>query len=223
MSSKAQRVSTTRMELLARRAQIVLARQGRELLEQKRTALMKEFLRVANVVMQNSDILETAADKARQALARAEIEAGTEAVRSAAMGARSDLALEVDTATVMGVKVPQIEQKNVSRSILGRGYSAAGTSITIDEVGSAFEEEVNAILRLADTELRLSRLAEEIQRTSRRVNALEHVLIPRLEGERDYIQLALDERERSDRFRLKLAKRLLDRKRVASEQVREKA
>ncbi|MGD8753088.1 MAG: V-type ATP synthase subunit D, partial [Anaerolineales bacterium] len=63
------------------------------------------------------------------------------------------------------------------------------------------------------SELRLKRLAAEIQRTSRRLNALDHLLIPRLEDERDFIQTALDERERSDHFRLKLVKRILEQKR----------
>jgi V/A-type H+-transporting ATPase subunit D len=69
---------------------------------------------------------------------------------------------------------------------------------------------------LAESELRLTRLASEIQRTSRRLNALDHLLIPRLEAERDFIQLALDERERSDHFRFKLMKRILERKRGGS-------
>jgi len=77
------------------------------------------------------------------------------------------------------------------------------TSVTIDEAAAAFEAEVDSIIQLAESELRLVRLAAEIQRTSRRVNALEHVFIPRLVAERDYIQMALDERERADRFRLK--------------------
>jgi V/A-type H+-transporting ATPase subunit D len=216
MPAQSFNVSTTRMELLARRAQIALARQGRDLLEQKRTALMKEFLRVAEVVMEYSDVLEQAAQAARLALARAEAMAGTEAVRSVALATQSELSLSITTTMVMGVKVPKIEQEYVARSFLGRGYSATGTSLSIDEVGAAFGEEVDAIVQLADTELRLTRLADEIQRTSRRLNALDHVLIPRLEAERDYIQTTLDERERSDRFRLKLAKRLLERGRVGA-------
>ena len=64
------KVSVTRMELLAHKAQISLARQGRELLEQKRTALMKEFLRIADTVVERSDALSTAAEDAWQALAR---------------------------------------------------------------------------------------------------------------------------------------------------------
>jgi V/A-type H+-transporting ATPase subunit D len=203
------------MELLARNAQIALARQGRDLLEQKRTALMNEFLRIADKVMERSDALQMAAANSRQALAWAEAFAGTEAVKSAALASRGELALQVRSISVMGVKVPHIEQKRVSRSVLGRGYSVVGTSITIDEVAAAFETQVDYIIRLAESELRLTRLASEIQRTSRRLNALDHLLIPRLEAECNFIQMALDERERSDHFRLKLVKRILLRKRVS--------
>jgi V/A-type H+-transporting ATPase subunit D len=103
--------------------------------------------------------------------------------------------------------------------MLDRGYSVTGTSITIDEAASAFEDEIDAIIQLAESELRLTRLAAEIQRTSRRLNALDHLLIPRLESERDFIQIALDERERADHFRLKLMKRILERKRETGETV----
>ena len=206
-------VSVTRMELLARRAQISLASQGRDLLEQKRTALLKEFLRMADTAMERSDALQFTAANARHALARTEAIAGTEAVRSAALASRAELPLDVTAARVMGVKVPHIEQKRVARSMLSRGYAITGTSITIDEAASAFESEVEAIIELAEMELRLTRLAEEIQRTSRRLNALEHFLIPRLKAECDFIQMVLDERERADHFRLKLVKRTLGRKR----------
>ncbi len=211
-------VSCTRMELLAHNAQISLAKQGRDLLEQKRTALMKEFLRIADTAMEHSDALQQTASAARQALARAEAVAGTQTVQSAALASRTELSLEVSLVSVMGVKVPHIEQKRVARPLLGRGYSIAGMSITIDETASAFEAEVGAIIRLAESELRLTRLAREIQRTSRRLNALDHLLIPRLEAERDYIQMALDEHERSDHFRLKLVKRGLERKRIGFSQ-----
>jgi V/A-type H+-transporting ATPase subunit D len=199
--------------LLARKAQIGLAKQGRDLLEQKRTALMKELLRVADSVMELSDALQQVAAAARKGLARAEATAGTQAVQSAALAARAELPLELSSVNVMGVRIPQIEQKRVRRSMLGRGYSVVGTSITIDEAAAAFEAEVETMLQVADSELRLRRLANEIQHTSRRLNALDHMLIPRLEAERDYIQATLDEHERSDHFRLKLVKRHLERKR----------
>ena len=206
-------ISVTRMDLLARKAQIALASQGRDLLEQKRTALLKEFLRTADTAIERSDALQLTASNARQALARAEAMAGTEAVCSAALASRSAFTVNVTTASVMGVRVPHIEQKRVSRSILERGYSIVGESITIDETASAFETEVEAILQLAEIELRLMRLGDEIQRTSRRLNALDHFVIPRLKAERDFIEAALDERERADHFRLKMVKRTLERKR----------
>jgi V/A-type H+-transporting ATPase subunit D len=86
-------------------------------------------------------------------------------------------------------------------------------------MASAFEAEVDAIIALAESELRFSRLAAEIRRTSRRLNALDHLLIPTLEADRDFIQMSLDERERADHFRLKLMKRILERKRETVEPV----
>lgn len=210
-----QNISCTRMDLLAHKAQIGLAKQGRDLLEQKRTALMKEFLRLADTVLERSENLQQAATEARQLLARSEAMAGTQALQSAALASRSELPLEVSLTNVMGVKVPHIEQKRVSRSLLGRGYSVVGTSIAIDEASSAFEAEVDALIQLAESELRLNRLASEIRRTSRRLNALDHLLIPRLEAELNFIQSALDEYERADHFRLKLVKRVLEKKRAA--------
>jgi V/A-type H+/Na+-transporting ATPase subunit D len=217
MSTAGSHVSITRMELLAREAQISLATQGRDLLEQKRTALLKELLKTVDSVMERAGALQDAAAHAHEALARAEAVAGVEAVAAAALASRGELPLEVRSITVMGVRVPNIEQKRVARPLSGRGYSFVGTSLTIDEAAEAFEAEVHIIIRLAESELRLTGLAEEVQRTSRRLNALDHLLIPRLIAERDQIQMALDERERADHYRLKLMKRILERKRGVEE------
>lgn len=203
------KVSTTRSELLAHKEQIALARQGHDLLEQKRTVLLKEFMRVAGTVLARSNALQQTASNASRALARAEIQAGAEEVHSASLAARNGLPLNMKTTNLMGVKVPQIELRGVARSFLDRGYAGTGISVAVDEAASAFEEEVESILLLAESELRLTRLSREIQRTSRRLNALEHHLIPQLESEQKYIQMALDERERSDHFRMKLIKRSL--------------
>ncbi len=203
-----QKITITRTELLTKKAQIALAHQGLELLKQKRAALLQELMRVADQAIARSDALQESATAARRALATAEAYAGGTAVRSAAMAARDELPLEVQAVNVMGVSVPVIEQKRVSRSVLGRGYAPSGESVTIDEAAAAFEIEVNDLIELAQSELRLKRLAEEIQRTSRRVNALEHVIVPRLEQAHKQIQMALDERERAEHFRLKRVKQL---------------
>ncbi|MCB9419504.1 MAG: V-type ATP synthase subunit D [Ardenticatenaceae bacterium] len=203
-----QKVTVTRMELLAKKEQIELASQGLELLKQKRAALLRELMRIADRVMARSDALQETAVTARLALARAEVRAGTAAVRSAAMAARGELQLEIRSANVMGVRVPDIEQKRVSRSVLGRGYAICGTAVTIDEAAAAFEAEIDCLIELARSQLRLEPLTREIQRTSRRANALEHIVLPRLIEERNYIEMALDERERADHFRFKRVKRM---------------
>lgn len=201
-------VQVTRMALLAHKEQIELAEQGLDLLEQKRAALLQELMDTADHVLAQRDALEETAAAARRALARAEATAGPEAVRSAAIAARGELPLEVRTTNVMGVSVPTIEQKRVGRSVLGRGYAPIGNSVTIDEAAAAFEAVIDDLIALAESELRLQRLAEEIQRTTRRANALEIVVLPRLRAERNLIEMALDERERADHFRLKLVKRV---------------
>lgn len=206
------KVSTTRAELLAREQQLKLALRGRDLLEQKRNVLVKEFMREAGTVLQHSDMLQKTASDAAKALARAEAAAGVEGVSSAAMAARSSLLLRMQTVNLMGVKVPHIEERSAARPMTGRGYAISSEPVAVDEAAAAFEDEVGAILRLAESELRMTRLSEEIQRTSRRLNALENRLIPRLTQERTYILNALDERERSDHFRLKLVKHLIESK-----------
>jgi V/A-type H+-transporting ATPase subunit D len=214
----AEQISPTRMELLAKKSQISLATQGRDLLKEKRSALMKELMKIAERVMVSSDELERVAAEARQALALAEAVDGIEVVRSASFAASGEFSVAVGAENVMGVPVPVIEKKSAARSLLDRGYSLIGTSARIDRVAERFEEELDLVLELAANEMHLRRLADEIQRTSRRVNALENILIPRLAAQRDTIQMVLTEREREDIFRLKHVKRTLQRRKLFSSQ-----
>ena len=146
------------------------------------------------------------------ALAVAEALDGPEAVRSAAFAAGGQFTLDVTGANIMGVPVPVIEQKSVARNPLNRGYSLPTVSSRVEAVAEAFEALLDQTIEVAESEMRLQRLAEEIGRTTRRVNALDNVLIPRLETQRDYIQMVLEEREREDLFRLKRVKMKLERR-----------
>jgi V/A-type H+-transporting ATPase subunit D len=206
-----EQVRATRAELLAKKKQISLACQGRDLLKEKRNALLQELMRTAEEVMRESGELERSVGESAVALAMAEALDGPESVRSAAFAARGQVTLEVTGANIMGVPVPVIERKSVARSPLDRGYSLSGVSSRIDAVAEAFETQLDLIIELAASEMRLRRLAEEIGRTTRRVNALDNVFIPRLESQRNYMQMVLEEREREDLFRLKRVKVKLDR------------
>lgn len=206
----------TRTELLAKKKQITLACQGRDLLKKKRNALLQELMRTAEQVIRESGELERSVGESAVALAMAESLDGPEAVRSAAFAARGQVTLEVTGANIMGVPVPVIERKSVARSPLDRGYSLSGVSSRVEAAAEAFESLLDLIIELASREMRLRRLAEEIGRTTRRVNALDNVLIPRLEAQRSYIQMVLEEREREDLFRLKRVKvRLVSKSRTS--------
>ncbi len=206
-----EQVKATRAELLQKKTQISLARQGRDLLKEKRNALMRELMRTAEQAIQRGEELERRVGQADAALAIAEAIDGPEAVQSAALAARGQLALDVRAVNLMGVSVPRIEQKSVARGPLDRGYSLPAVSSRIEATAEAFEILIDLVIELAESEMRLRRLAEEIGRTTRRVNALENVLIPRLEAERNYIQMVLEEREREDLFRLKRVKKKISR------------
>lgn len=207
-----EQIRATRAELLAKKKQIVLARQGRDLLKEKRNALLKELMRTAEQVLQDSDELEKIVGESVAALALAEAIDGPEVVQSAAFAAQGQISLAVSVANIMGLLTPVIEQKSVVRGPLDRGYHLAGVSSRIEAVAESFEHQLDLIIELAASEMRLRRLAEEIGRTTRRVNALENVLLPRLEAQRAYIQMVLEERERENLFRLKRVKLKLERR-----------
>ncbi len=195
--------SPTRMNLLARRAQIELAQQGRDLLTDKRNALIKELQKLAEQVMVRSDALDEAAADARHALAEAEAYDGPEALRSAALATRKGIQVEARVANIMGVQVPELAAPPVGRRLDERGYALTASTPRIDAVADHFENVVGLMLTLSSQEIRLRRLAQEVRSTTRRMNALEHVLLPRLRAEKDYIQMMLEERERENIFRFK--------------------
>lgn len=211
MSSVAE-LHATRTELLARQNQIALAEQGRDLLKEKRDALVIEFMAIMDRVLEGSRQLNIAAENARQALALANAVDGAVTIRSAAMAARSRLEVEMSGTYVMGVPCPTIERRSVHRTVLTRGYSVTGVSSRVDEVAEAFEDELEVIIRLAGVETKLRRLGTEIQKTRRRVNALENVILPDLRQQVEYIEMVLEERAREDLFRLKKVKKALQRR-----------
>jgi V/A-type H+-transporting ATPase subunit D len=201
-----QQLSATRSELLARRLRIALATQGRDLLKEKRAALMLEFGRQSAGVLEAVQTLGQRAAASASALGDAVAFDGAEVVGSASLAASGDVATRLSTRSVAGVPVVELEHDRVSRARTARGYSLVATTARIDVAAASFERQLDLLLDVAAAELSLRRLAEEISRTTRRVNALEQVIVPRLEDERDAIEMVLDERELEDRVRLRRAR-----------------
>ena len=212
-----EQANPTRMELIRKNAQIRLAEQGRDLLREKMDALIQEFFRIMQTVSRSRDELEAMADVAQQSLLTALAADDPVTVKSASFATKRGLSLDIKGKNIMGVPVPVIEKKRISKSVFERGYSIISTSGRIDEAAEKFEGELDLVIGLAESETALKRLGGEIQMTRRRVNALEQVLIPQLKSQAKYIESTIDEREREDLFRLKKVKKIIGRKKRAPE------
>jgi V/A-type H+-transporting ATPase subunit D len=194
------------MELLAGRARLDLARQGGELLERKRDALLREFHREVRTIYAAHEELEAAAAAARHDLQQAVVLSGPDAVTAAAAATRGEISVSVDSVTIRGVPVPTVDVTDLVRTPLARGRAAALSGPAVELAAEAFEREIALAIRVAALEARARRLGREIRRTSSRVNALRKRVIPALEMETRAIAWALEQRERDDRFRLKRVK-----------------
>jgi V/A-type H+-transporting ATPase subunit D len=211
-----EQVNPTRMELIKKNAQIRLAEQGRDLLREKMDALIQEFFHIMESVSKSRVELESVAISAQRSLLTALAVDDSVTLKSASFATRKGLFIDIKGKNIMGVPVPVLEKKRVSKSVLERGYSIIGVSGRIDEAAEKFEMELDLIIELAETETSLKRLGGEIQITRRRVNALEQIMIPELKKQKKYIKNAIDEREREDLFRLKKVKKIIERKKKAA-------
>jgi len=209
-------VRPTRSELLERRGQITLAQQGMDLLKQKRDALLIEFMSVMDETLRLSGSLQKTVADAQYSLAVAKSVDGNVSVRSVAMATKGEVTIDMTGTKIMGVSVPVVTKgQSPVRSSFSRGYSITGVSSRIDETADRFEKILDVIIEYADIETRLKRLGEEIQKTNRRVNALEQITVPGLKEQVAYIRQTLDERAREDLFRLKKVKKKIERKKAA--------
>lgn len=209
-------VRPTRSELLERRGQIQLAQQGMDLLKQKRDALLIEFMSVMDETLRLSGTLQKTTSEAQYSLAVAKSVDGNVSVRSVAMATKGEVTIDMTGTKIMGISVPVVTKgESPVRSSFTRGYSITGVSSRIDESADKFERILDVIIEYADIETRLKRLGEEIQKTNRRVNALEQITVPSLREQVAYIRQTLDERAREDLFRLKKVKKKIERKKAA--------
>jgi V/A-type H+-transporting ATPase subunit D len=208
-------VRPTRAELLERKQQITLAQQGMDLLKQKRDALLIEFMSVMDETLRLSESLQKSVAEAQYSLAVAKAVDGSVALRSASLATKGEVNVDMAGTKIMGVAVPVVTKgESPIRTSFTRGYSVTGVTSRVDESAEKFEKILDVIIEYADIETRLKRLGEEINKTNRRVNALEQVTIPALHEQVSYISQTLDERAREDLFRLKKVKRKIEKKKA---------
>ena len=203
-------VNPTRMELTNLKRKLVTARRGHKLLKDKRDELMRRFL---ELVRENKALrleVEAGIRQANTHMALARSVMSDEALSVALMMPAQKMELDVTEKNIMSVIVPQFRAE-VKAAKDGEIYSYgyAFTSCDLDDAVLALSEIMPELLRLAEIEKTCQLLAAEIEKTRRRVNALEHVMIPQYEDTIKYITMKLDENERSSTTRLMKVKDMM--------------
>ena len=201
----AQDIKPTRSELLKLKKQIRLAKSGYNLLKKKRDGLILEFF---EVLKKAKTLREELVNEYKIALEKINIARTLEGdlkVKSIAMAIKDIPDVKLTTKNIMGVKVPKIESSEIKKAFMERGYGIYNSS-AIDEAAAAYEKVVEKIILAAEVETSMRKLLNEIEKTKRRVNALEFIVIPNLDRIRAFIQLRLEEIERENIFRMKRIK-----------------
>lgn len=203
-------VNPTRMELTNLKKKLVTARRGHKLLKDKRDELMRRFL---ILVRENKELRRKVEEGIKKADSYMAVAAGvmdSKSIEVALMMPSQQMGVEVSQKNVMSVMVPEFSEK---LKIADEGeiysYGYAFTSCELDGAVKALSDIMPDMLKLAQIEKQCQLMAGEIEKTRRRVNALEHIMIPQYEDTIRYITMKLDENERSSTTRLMKVKDMM--------------
>lgn len=203
-------VNPTRMELTKQKKKLATATKGHKLLKDKRDELMRQFLDLVRENRALREKVEAGIAGANKDFVLARAGMDDEAVNAAFMAPRQSVSLEAGVRNVMSVEVPQFEFRTKTadeNDIYSYGY--AFTSSDLDAAVASLSSVFQDMLRLAEVEKSCQLMATEIEKTRRRVNALEHVVIPNTQENIKYINMKLDENERSTQIRLMKVKDMM--------------
>ena len=193
----------TRMELTRLKKKLVTAVRGHKLLKDKRDELMRQFLDLAKENMELRKAVEEGIRKANANFVTAKASMPEEALHTALMAPKQEVYLEAERKNVMSVEIPVFEYRTRTadpNDIYSYGF--AFTSGDLDDAVRSLADVLPQMLELAEKEKACQLLVAEIEKTRRRVNALEHVMIPETRESIRYITMKLDENERSSQIRL---------------------
>ncbi len=203
-------VNPTRMELTRLKKKLVTAMRGHKLLKDKRDELMRQFL---DLVRENKELrekVERGIEEANKNFVLARASMSDEVLNAALLAPKQEVSLELSTRNVMSVDIPVLDYKTRTpdeNDIYSYGF--AFTSSDLDDAVKSLSDLLPDMLRLAEVEKSCELMASEIEKTRRRVNALEHVMIPQTQANIKYITMKLDENERSTQIRLMKVKDMM--------------
>ncbi|MBN1487898.1 MAG: V-type ATP synthase subunit D [Anaerolineae bacterium] len=196
-------VAPTRSNLLDIRDSLKLACEGYEILDKKREVLTTELIHVAHDATVLQERVWKLLEEAYGALEVARLTMGREHLEWAALSVNESIEVRIRPHSVMGVVIPAVEGYGAPPEM---PYGLGNTSVSLDESAARFRKVLTELPALAETMTTVWRLARELQKTQRRVNALKYIFIPQYEETLAFIEAALEEREREETFRLKRIK-----------------
>lgn len=203
-------VNPTRMELTRLKKKLVTASRGHKLLKDKRDELMRQFLDMARENMELRMKVETGIKAANTGFVIAKAGMNEQTLSTALMAPKQEVRIALGDRNVMSVDIPVYDYKTKSANSNDiYSYGFAFTSGELDDAVKSLSDILPDMLRLAEVEKSCQMLAAEIEKTRRRVNALEHVIIPETREGIKYISMKLDENERSTQVRLMKVKDMM--------------
>ncbi|MDK2891498.1 MAG: V/A-type H+/Na+-transporting ATPase subunit [Methanoculleus sp.] len=201
-------IKPTRSGLLLVKRRMALAERIHRLLKMKLDGMMLELVKLTEQTARERRMLEEQYSRAREMVAVAAMMEGATGVLLAALSVETSPAYTAGHRNVFGVRLPELEPVMVKKTLDQRGYGILGTSSVIDDAADAYEDLLEAIIASAELEGGVKRLLDDIERTRRRVNALEFRIIPDLEETRRFIEDRRDEMERQEWTRLRRIKKI---------------
>ena len=187
-------VNHTRMELLKLRRRLVVARRGHKLLKDKLEGLIKEFMNIAHEYRKLRQMVDDELPYVMKLFVLAEITSSRKITENALESVRQELDIIVEPVRMMGVRIQKLDIRY--GEVTGR-YSLVHTPPELDIAITKLRDFLPKLLAMSETEDKVRRMASEVEKTRRRVNALEHSFIPRIEETVRFITSKLEETERS--------------------------
>lgn len=203
-------VNPTRMELTSLKKRLKVAARGHKLLKDKRDELMKRFLELVRENKKRRDEVEALLMEVYSSFTVASAVMSPQILEEALMYPKQGVELQVGRKNVMSVDVPVFEFRTTTEETTDIfPYGFASTSGELDTAITHLSQAFPSMLELAAMEKEAQLLAGEIEKTRRRVNALEYVMIPQLQETIKYITMKLDENERGNITRLMKVKDMI--------------
>ena len=203
-------VNPTRMQLTKLKKQLVTAVRGHKMLKDKRDELMRRFIDLVQENKRLRDKVEQRLQECNSHFVNASAVMSKQALDASLMSPKQQVSVEVGSKNVMSVNIPELSS---STRTSDEGdifpYGFAFTSFELDDAVISLNELLPDLIRLAEIEKSCELMSAEIEKTRRRVNSLEHVMIPRYQETIKYISMKLEENDRSSRTRLMKVKDML--------------